>query len=158
VGGTTFDLTLTLPVVDDEALTLDYTAGLDDVLADATGLALQSFAGLIVANNSGLTRPSPVSAEVGGVAADVISVTFSEDINVVGDPSAWAVTASGGAASVVSTTATGLPAEDQLQLDRAIAHGETVTLAYLVGGADVVSTNGVPTNPFSGFPVTNNVP
>lgn len=103
----------------------------------------------------GYAAPTVTAAVVPASAAGTVEITLSSPVEV-NDGAGFAVTASGGAVTVVAvdgsvTDARGLV----LTLSRSIAAGETVSLAYTSGGGIVHGSLLIPLASFSGLAVRN---
>ena len=165
VDGATVTVILKRAVVQVERATVDYLKG-GNPLRDLSGAEVVSFTGRTVTNDTPApgdgTAPDFSSAAVDGAA---LTVTFDEDLDEWSLPagSAFTATATPPVGAARDIAGTGTVAIDEvavtLTLAAAVAHGETVTVAYAKPGSNPLRDHsGNEAATFTGRTVTNRTP
>ncbi|BGE83977.1 MULTISPECIES: SwmB domain-containing protein [Methylosinus] len=140
-----------------ETVSVSYAVPETHPLSTVAGLVVAAFSRAVI-NNVGSTPSSALSTVVTPDAhPSTIILTYSAALAaIVPATSAFTVTASGGAASVVSVDVSGNAVT--LGLSRAIVHGETLTASYVVPQTGALAdANGIAVAAFTDQPVTNEV-
>lgn len=124
-----------------ETGTLAYTQPSNGV-EDSSGNDFVSISGVSVTNNSTADTVVPTLSNAAIIAATTLRLTFSEVVSVgAGGNGGWAVTLSGGAATVSYASGSGT---NQLiyTISRSVAVGETGTTAYTQPGNGIEDAAG----------------
>ncbi len=131
VSGTKVSLTLSVPVVNGNTVTVAYTAPSSNPLQTSAGGKAASHAAQTVTNrvNPPLTSPVYVSSAVENAAPSVIEITYSLALAiVVPATSAFSVQVNSIARSINSVSVSGTKVS--LTLSSPVVNGNTVTVAY----------------------------
>jgi hypothetical protein len=154
-SGTTWSFDIGMAVQNGDSLTLTYSGG--GVVVDGAGNSLADFSGQSITNNVPDTTPPTLASDpVIDSTGSTLTVPFSEDVAGV---IANQYNLGGGhtLSSPVGNASGGLHGDAwSFTITPAVAHGETLTIAY-AGASTKDSLNNLLAT-FSGQAVTNNVP
>ncbi len=135
IDGDDATITLGAAVADGAAITVQYTAPASGGFQDASGNGVASFS--TRPSNSTDTAPMATAATVNASGTE-LQITFSEALSEAAAdlPTATAFTLNGTAASVSAVAVSGAVAT--LTLSSSVKEGETISVAYAVGGSKLL--------------------
>ncbi len=142
VSGTKVSLTLSVPVVNGNTVTVAYTAPSSNPLQTSAGGKAASHAAQTVTNrvNPPLVSPVYVSSAVENAAPSVIEITYSFALaNVVPATSAFSVQVNSATRSVNSISVSGTKVS--LTLSSPVASGNVITVGYTAPSSNPLQTS-----------------
>ena len=156
VSGSTVTLTLASAVSAGDTVTVNYTPGADPIQDEAGNDAAALTGQAVVNNTADTTEPMLEAASADG---DMLTLTFSEELDTASEPGtdAFTVKVNGAEVSVISLSLRGRMIT--LRLARPVQHGDRVTIAYVASGANPISDgNDNHAGSFDDLTVTNESP
>jgi uncharacterized repeat protein (TIGR02059 family) len=160
VAGTTVQLTLSIPVIYGDIVTIAYTKPASNPLQTASGGQAATIIAQQVINNVNAVipvNPEYVSSVIQNAAPSILEMTYDQTLaNIVPPVSAFIVLVNSVSRTINAVTVSG--EKVQLALASPVAYGDIVTLAYTKPASNPLQTAlGGQAATLSTQPVTNNV-